>query len=147
MSLGDLLANPLFTQTDIAQIQEALRFWGKPQEIIEQYGEATFYKQLDCWKQFVSFHWDEDWQSEYDHDIGCRYWLQLAIEYTTLPTRERLQTMVRPFDEIFQDHMEPTPLRNHASPGPFQGQPYFWEMHTIMPSKAKLRNMINDNRV
>jgi hypothetical protein len=137
MSLRDFPANPLLTQTDIAQIREALRLWGKPREIIDQYGEAMFHKHLECWKKFVLFHWDEDWQSEYDHDIGCRYWLQLAVEYATLPTRERLQTLVRPLDEIFQDHTEPTPLRRLASPGPFRGQPYFWETHTIMSSKAR----------
>jgi hypothetical protein len=89
-------------------------------------------KHLDCWKKVVTFPWDEDWQPEYDHDIGCRYWLQLAIEHATPVTRERLLTIVHPLDEMFKKRMRPSPRVMRASKGPFMEHPYFWETHTLM---------------
>lgn len=120
------------TDTDVTLIREAIRAWGKPSNIVENYGVTLLRKHFLCWHKFVSFDWSEDWVSEYDHDIGCRYWIQLAIEHATSLTGKKLQAQVQPLDEMFQHRMEPAPIRRRASPGPWKAGPYFWETNTIL---------------
>lgn len=122
------------TDKDVALIQDAIRAWGKPADIVEDYGEMLLRKHFLRWQKFVSFKWDEDWTSEYDHDLGCRYWIQLAIEYATSPTSELLQLQVRSLDEIFKRRMKPIPTPRITSPGPWKDGPYFWENNTILNS-------------
>lgn len=120
------------TPKDVIAIQQSLRLWGKPEQVVESYNEATLQKHLVCWKKFVVFDWNEDWYDEYQHDIGCRYWIQLAIENASLETQFRLIDVITPLDEVFKSRMKPCPLRERASPDPFLEKSYFWETHTIL---------------
>ena len=132
MSFGEGAFNLSLTTEDVASIQRAARLWGKPQEVVEHYGEVALRRHFKCWEKFVHASWDEDWYPEYDHDIGCRYWIQLAVEYATPETRDRLQEAVKPLDDLFKQRMRPCPLHERASLGPFLGRPYFWETNTIL---------------
>jgi hypothetical protein len=120
------------TDKDVTLIQDAIHLWGKPADIVENYGEMLLRNHFLCWQKFVSFNWDEDWTAEYDHDLGCRYWIQLTIEYATLPTSEFLRLKVQPLDEIFKRRMKPIASSRKASPGPWKNGPYFWENNTIL---------------
>lgn len=128
------LDDSFLTDEDVALIQNAIRIWGKPADIVEDYGEMLLRKHFSCWQKFVSFKWDENWTSEYDHDLGCRYWIQLAIEYATSPTSEMLRSRVQPLDEMFRQRMKPTPTSRKVSPGPWKDGTYFWETNTILNS-------------
>jgi hypothetical protein len=78
------------TVADLESIRDAIRKWGKPSRVADEYEGARLYDQLCAWAQFVDTDW-ADWdQSEYDHDIGCRYWIQVAIEHSSSATATRL---------------------------------------------------------
>ena len=91
-------------------------------------------KYFECWERFVHFHWDEDWIDEYDQDMGCRYGIQIAIEYATPETREKLEAAVKPLDDVFKQRMKPSTFMAERIPPPpiLKGRPYFWEMNAII---------------
>jgi hypothetical protein len=122
---------PHLTETDLHQIREAVRHWGKPAELVHEYSEALLSRHFGWWEEFVTTDWDEDSQSEYDHDIGCRTWIQVAIEHATPQTREQLEALVRPLDDAFRRRMRPTATQKSRS-APITEAAYFWETHTIM---------------
>lgn len=136
MKLAKSPFNVWIEAEELPMIRQAIRAWGKPDSVTEAYGGARLHEHLERWGQFVETDW-EDWDiSEYDHDVGCRVWVQLVIENTGPETSERIQRAVEPLDASFKARMikgtafcqTPTPiLRSH---------PYFWETHTIHPELA-----------
>lgn len=121
------------TETDIISIRSALRLWGKSFQIVEGYDNAQINKHFELWARFVQSDW-RDWDiSEYDHDIGSRYWIQIAIDYSTPQTHNILEKAVQPIDEIFMAKMKPCAIQRQSSKMPQAGQPYFWETNTIYP--------------
>ena len=122
---------PHLTKTDLYQIREAIRRWGKPAELVHEYGEAPLSRSFGQWEKFVTTDWDEDLWPEYNHDIGCRTWIQVAIEHATQQTRERLEALVRPLDDAFRRKMRPLEISTSRS-APLRKAAYFWETHTII---------------
>ena len=129
---------------DRARMREVIRKWGKGENIVAQYDDSLLEKHLKCWQVFVEFEWDEGWDiSEYDHDLGCRYWLQLAIENTAVETREKIMRLVEPMDAVFKRRMTPLQSPNFdVKPGVFAGHPYFWETNTIYRIPGNRKQMI-----
>jgi hypothetical protein len=117
---------------DVDLINKALKLWGKPDELVEKFGATFLRERLENWEEFVNSEWDEDWEFEYAHDIGVRYWIQLAIEHTTPETSNKIEALVTPLDQIFKNKAQPCPVREYAPAGPFKHKPYFWETHSIM---------------
>jgi len=121
------------TETDFVSIRSALRLWGKSNDIVEGYDNAQLNRHFEMWANFVQTDW-RDWDiSEYNHDIGCRYWIQIAIDYATPQTRNLLEKSVQPIDEIFKTKMKLCSNQQNSSKMPQSGQPYFWETNTIYP--------------
>ena len=82
MEITPLKFQLAITQDDLRSIREAIRKWGKPAECIDGFTGAELYRHFERWQPFVSTDWT-DWDiSEYGHDIGCRYWIQVAIEHS-----------------------------------------------------------------
>ena len=121
------------TSEDLIKIRDAIRQWKGDPEIAGKFNGGDLYNHYEQWQQFVDSDW-EGWDiSEYDHDIGCRAWLQLAIENATSKTATLLHKEVTEIDEIFLERMRPF-QKQWLSPylkAPFKNGPYFWETHTI----------------
>jgi hypothetical protein len=123
------------TLSDLESIREAIRKWGKPPSVADEYAGARLYDEFCAWAQFVDTDWTDWDQSEYNHDIGCRYWIQLAIENSSSTTAARLQTAVAPIDARFKTRMRPTWRAFERTPV-LHDHPYFWETHTLHPDLA-----------
>jgi len=117
---------------DLDRIRAAVTIWKGP-NLANSFWGARVADHAVAWSQFVETDW-KDWdQSEYDHDLGCRYWLQLVLEHSASSTRSRLESAVRPTDDAFRARMRPT-ARAVAQPISVLGEhPYFWEAHTLHP--------------
>lgn len=114
------------TPEDLHSIREAT-------DIAEGFNGARLYDHFEGWETFVETDW-LDWDvSEYDHDLKCRFWIQLAIERSCPATRAVLEQQVAPLDARFQEVMRPTKSRHGMNRLPLSGHPYFWETHTIHP--------------
>jgi len=70
--------------------------------------------------------------SEYDHELGCRYWLQLIMENVGADSRARILSELDPLDQIFKSKMKPFD-KSIFRMQVFKAQPYFWETNTIHP--------------
>lgn len=94
---------------------------------------AELHRHFESWEQFVDTNW-VDWDSsEYDHDIGCRFWIQVAIEHSCPATRTVLEQQVAPVDAVFQSRMRPAKRPDIREGTPLSQHPYFWESHTVHP--------------
>ena len=121
------------TSEDLRSIRDAIRLWGKPTDCVERFTGAELYKHFERWQQFVDTNWS-DWDlSEYGHDIGCRYWIQVAIEHSSPATRSVLERQVTPIDAQFRANMKPAKRPRIELAGPLSGRPYFWETNTLHP--------------
>lgn len=118
---------------DLTKIRAAIRQWKADPEISETFNGSALYDHFQRWQQFVDSDW-EGWDiSEYDHDIGCRAWIQLAIENSTPRTASCLEKEVSKIDDKFKKKMNPF-KKEWISPhlkSPFKNGPYFWETYTI----------------
>ena len=121
--------------SDLEAIRGAIRKWGKPSSVVDEYAGARLYDEFCAWAQFVDTDWEAWDQSEYNHDIGCRSWIQLAIEYSSSATAIRLEAAVAPIDARFKSRMRPARRMIERTPV-LQGHPYFWETHTLHPELA-----------
>ena len=121
------------TRDDLAKMRDAIRQWKADPEISENFNGGTLYDHFQRWQKFVDTDW-EGWDiSEYNHDIGCRAWIQLAIENSTVETAMSLENEVSRIDDKFKVSMKPFQkewLPVHLKK-PFKHGPYFWETHTI----------------
>jgi hypothetical protein len=118
---------------DLLAIRGAIARWKNDQSIVDQFSGAFLYGKFDAWREFVDTEWG-DWDiSEYDHDIGCRYWIQLAIENSAPRTADTLQSCVKADDGKFMKIMRPKVKPKVFQISAFRGQPYFWEVNTIHP--------------
>ena len=121
------------TSKDLDEIRAAIQQWKADSEIAEKFDGGTLYNHYERWLQFVETDW-EGWDiSEYEHDIGCRAWIQLAIENSTPKTAILLENEVSKIDEKFKKKMKPF-QKNWVSSylkSPFKDGPYFWETNTI----------------
>ena len=121
------------TSDDLTKIRLAIRRWKADPEISETFNGGALYDHFQQWQQFVDSDW-EGWDiSEYNHDIGCRAWIQLAIENSTQQTATLLENEVSKIDERFKERMKPF-KKEWLSPylrSPFKNAPYFWEAYTI----------------
>ena len=118
---------------DLANIRTALRSWKADPNIALNFDGSSLYDHFQCWEQFVDTNW-EGWDiSEYMHDIGCRAWIQLAIENSTTETAALLEQKVKTIDARFKNKMKPFQERwiSFYLKEPFKNGPYFWETHTI----------------
>ncbi|PKN22751.1 MAG: hypothetical protein CVU65_14815 [Deltaproteobacteria bacterium HGW-Deltaproteobacteria-22] len=120
------------TMYDLAAIRAAIRKWGKPAPVAESYTGLNLYHHLCGWSQFVDTDWVNWDQSEYNHDIGCRTWIQLAIEYSSAQTAARIRAAVAPVDDRFRGYMRRAKRVTEATPI-LRKHPYFWETHTLHP--------------
>jgi hypothetical protein len=121
------------TPEDLRSIRDAIRRWGKPTDCVEGFNGAELYRHFERWQLFVDTNW-ADWDiSEYSHDVGCRYWIQVAIEHSCPATRLVLEHQVEPIDTEFRAHMKAAKRPDVLDRAPFSKRPYFWETHTIHP--------------
>jgi hypothetical protein len=119
--------------SDLERIRSAIRRWGKPAEVADAYDGSLLYRHVEAWHQFVKTDWGNWDASEYDHDIGCRVWVQLAIENSCAGSSERIELAVRPADEHFRASMVPAVAWCRRTTPVLDSHPYFWETHTIHP--------------
>jgi hypothetical protein len=117
-------------------IRTALQAWGKPANIVGEFDGARLHNYYEQWAQFVQTDWSHWDISEYDHDIGCRYWIQIAIEHATPQTRVVLEQTILPIDETFIAQMRPCEFRQYSAREPLSNHPYFWEINTIYPQQG-----------
>jgi len=124
------------SELDRKQIKDGIRKWGKPEELSNNFNGGRLYSHFEAWSDFVETSW-EDWDiSEYDHDIGCRYWIQLCIECSTPTTQAALERAVAATDAMFKAQMKPRRRSHVLQVSPFSKHPYFWETHTLHPELA-----------
>ena len=121
------------TPEDLRSIREAIRRWGKPTECISEFNGAELYRHFERWQQFVEINWANWDRSEYDHDIGCRFWIQVAIEHSCPSTCITLEEQVAPVDALFQTRMRPAKRPTILEGAPLAHHPYFWESQTLHP--------------
>lgn len=122
---------------DRSAIQAAIRAWGKPSALADGFNGAKLYEYLERWEQFVDTDWEAWDRSEYDHDLGCRVWIQLAIEHVSPSTRRALEEAASPLDARFQARMLPSAKPRFFEAAPLREGPYFWESHTLHPDEVK----------
>ena len=121
------------TEDDLGAIRKAILAWGKSASIAEKFHGADLPRYYEAWQIFVETDWS-DWDiSEYNHDIGMRYWIQLSIEHSCPETQTRLQNAVNPIDAVFQSKMRPCKSWSFAAILPLAHSPYFWETNTLHP--------------
>jgi hypothetical protein len=123
---------PRLTEADLRQIRDAVRRWGKPHDVVHGYGDELLRRHFEWWDEFVGDEWDADLYPEYSHDIGCRTWIQVAIEHATPRTRDQLAALVRPLDDVFKRRMWPKDRQSPRWRAPLAEAAYFWETHTIL---------------
>jgi hypothetical protein len=117
---------------DLERIRAAVTIWKGP-ELGRAFSGTRVADYASAWSQFVDTDWAGWDRSEYDHDIGCRYWLQVILEHSAIPTRARLESAIRQSDQVFRTQMRPI-ARVPTWRVPVLGEhPYFWETHTIHP--------------
>jgi len=117
---------------DLIKIRSAIKQW-KSKWWSENFDGSSLYQCFESWEHFIDTEWCTWDVSEYNHDIECRYFIQLAIENSTSLTKVRLNELVKPFDEIFIKNMKPYKKLNFKKIEIFNSQPYFWEINTIHP--------------
>ena len=122
---------------DLANIRQALRSWGKPYEVVDSFSGATLYNHFERWQAFVDLDWAGSDVSEYDHDLVCRAWIQIAIEHSSATTREALERAVLPLDARFKARMAPTKTPRNLESAPLLHQPYFWQSNTLHPNEVR----------
>jgi hypothetical protein len=121
------------TEEDLGAIQPVVESWmpGHGDAFTEQFLDD----QLLAWETFVNTRWYSDLDFEYNHDIGVRYWIQVAIEHATPETSDTIAEAVQPADDTFQKRMvltdEPE-LHASSRQDVFKRKAYFWELFTIM---------------
>lgn len=121
-------------ESDRESIRQAIHDWGKPGELADGFNGGKLYEYFERWENFVSTDWTNWDSSEYNHDIGCRVWIQVAIEHASPETRSDLERAVKPLDDRFKAHMAPATSRGmQRSAAPLSAGPYFWDTHTIHP--------------
>lgn len=135
MKVRELDFDVEITLSDLEAIRDAIRKWGHPSSVADEYAGARLYDELCAWAQFVDTEWATWDQSEYNHDIACRSWIQLAIEYSSSATATRLEAAVAPIDALFKSRMRPA-RRTIERTSVLHGHPYFWETHTLHPELA-----------
>jgi hypothetical protein len=92
MEISQLKFHFALTPEDMRSIREAIGQWGKPPECIDRFSGAELYRHFETWQQFVDTN-RADWdRSEYDHDIGCRCWIRVAVEHSCSATRTVLES-------------------------------------------------------
>ncbi len=119
--------------SDLERIRDALRRWGKPRDVIENYSGSLLHQHLGAWKAFVETDWSNWDISEYHHDIGCRSWIQLAIENSEHNTADRIHQAAKVLDKLFRAKMSPAVESCRNTTPVLKSHPYFWETHTIHP--------------
>ena len=116
---------------DLLQIRSAILRWKKNEELAHQFDVDRLKDHFEYWEKFVQQEWQGWDESEYDHDLGCRYWIQVAIEYSSVETKMALEKLVMPIDNQFQVKMQPLPNPKLVDYGILHHHPYFWEIDTI----------------
>ena len=120
---------------DLAEIRRSLTNSEASPDVINSFSGATLHKEFEAWHSFVTTDW-EDWDfSEYDHDLACRYFIQLAIEHSSPETAARLASAVAPLDAVFKSKMRSCAVRITRDHLELRDRPYFWESHTIHPDQ------------
>jgi len=121
------------THADLESIKRAIRLWGKSESIATEYSGALLHKQFEMWEHLIDSDW-ANWDiSEYNHDIGCRAWIQIAIEHSGEKTKASLTSSVNPLDDLFKKSMKPIKIETWQTNKALAKQPYFWESHSIYP--------------
>ncbi len=85
---------------DLERIRTAVTIWKSPGAGQAFWG-ARVADYATSWAQFVDTDWSSWDPSEYNHDIGCRHWLQVVLEHCAAPTRARLESEIRSTDLVF----------------------------------------------
>ena len=124
------------SEQDRQQIKQAILKWGKPEDVCTSFNGARLYNHFEMWSQFGEMNWSTWDISEYDHDIGCRYWIQVCIEHSTPVTRLALEKAVAESDSKFKAQMRTAKHPSILQVSPLSSHPYFWETQTIHPELA-----------
>ncbi len=131
-------SNLWILETDREAIRAALLRSGYADELA-QVMSARIRLDFEGWEKFVNTDWSAWDFSEYDHEIGQRYGIQVIMEHSCAETRRRLEAEVKPIDDLFLKNM-----RLFASPHvsreqlPLSEHPYFWETGTIHPEDYRM---------
>ncbi len=121
-------------EADQEAIRSALIRSGYSKELTSRFFGSGLRTDFEGWEVFVTTDWSNWDISEYDHDIGRRYWIQVVIENSCAETRSRIEAEVKPLDDLFLNNMRllrsPRISRGQL---PLSSHPYFWETGTIHP--------------
>jgi hypothetical protein len=123
---------------DIDLIRSAIKQWGKDEKVVSAFDGAKLHDYFEKWEIFVDSDWEAWDPSEYDHDVGCRYFIQICIEKSCSETRTILEREVQPLDDEFKGKMKPRKYSVKKIGAPFKEGPYFWELHTIHPELMEI---------
>jgi hypothetical protein len=136
MEIDNSKFNFCLSEQDLQQIRSAIRKWGKAENVCSDFNGARLYNHFETWSDFVEMNW-ADWDvAEYDHDIGCRYWIQVSIEHSTTKTQLALESAVAETDSKFKAKMNTAKRPNISKVSILSKHPYFWETQTIHPELA-----------
>ena len=122
------------TTNDLKLIRRAISSW-KPRFNNLKFDGGALFNSIEGWKQFIDTDW-ETWDvAEYNHDLGCRYWIQIAIENATEETSQLLSKYLYPIDRLFILKMKPISkeFNNQKINDVFKQETYFWYTHSIHP--------------
>ena len=120
---------------DLERVRVVIPYW-KPTFDVSKFDGAMLYNSFEGWIDFVDNDWEKWDMSEYRHEIPCRYWIQLAIEYATEETSLKLKKNVHPIDEKFKSKMQKSrAFKIKRASEVFKNQPYFFQSFTIHPDE------------
>jgi hypothetical protein len=121
---------------DLELIRASLKRSAVGDAIIASFTGSALHDEFEAWDSVVTADWDGCDFSEYDHDIGCRYFIQLAIEHSSPQSASRLAQAVESLDAKFRARMRPCRERITRVHLELKGHPYFWESNSIHPDQT-----------
>ncbi len=106
------------------RIREALQRTGVALDRATAFSGATIHKLLEEWEQFVTTDWTRWDVAEYSNDIHVRHTLEVVRTSLGDASRQRLDAVLAPLDQIFKRRMYPVESRGSA-------RSRFWVANTI----------------
>ena len=118
---------------ELSNIRNVILAWGKSQAIANDFDGSKLHELFDSWSEFIDTDWDRCDISEYNHDLGVRYWLQLVLENTASENSASLQEALQPIDDRFIKAAHECDLLRSGNDSVFNEESYFWQNSSIHP--------------
>ena len=118
---------------ELSTIRNVIVAWGKSQAVANDFDGSKLHQLFDSWAEFVDTDWDGWDISEYNHDLGVRYWLQLVLENADFENSTSLQDALKPIDDRFIKAAHECGLLRSGNDSVFNEESYFWQNTSIHP--------------